>query len=132
MMEAKAQPSNQVMLIRSIKSITQMSKHNHIFVRLRGGQQTDRQTDNGRPSLFRLAPALTLTATLHNERASWELTPPQPASLCSTQATSCVLSLSFVLSWQLLGLGRQLLTSAGQHSEQQGGEPGHPASHQCP
>lgn len=33
----KAQPSNQVM--ESIKSITEMSKHNHIFVRLRGGQQ---------------------------------------------------------------------------------------------
>lgn len=35
----KAQPSNQVM--ESIKSITQTSKHNHIFLRLRGGQQRD-------------------------------------------------------------------------------------------
>lgn len=66
--ETKTQPSNQVM--ESIKSITEMSKHNHIFVRLRGGQQ-----GGWRQSLLRLAPALTRTATLHIESASWELTP---------------------------------------------------------
>lgn len=35
---------------------------------------------------------------MHNERASWELSPLQPASLESIKATSCMLRLSFVFS----------------------------------
>lgn len=35
------------------------------------------------------------------------------------------------LRWHLLGLGRQLLASAGQHAEQQGDEAGRRASHRC-
>lgn len=114
----KAQPSNQV--VESIKNITQTLKHNQIFVHLSGGQQRD-----GHPSLFRHAPALTRTATLHNERVPWELT-LHSGYVMHASALLCAL-----LRWHLLGMGRQVLTSAGQQVEQHRGEPGSRASRQC-